>query len=125
MQVAALVAATGAPVDPKQPYAELWYVVLLLCRLCNHTSVSTQEQCQPLQSLQQKIICCRMGTHPNGPGLLADGDSISLKAWLDQHPAALGNEVLELFNGDLPFLFKVDNFSQTFSISKSLRRTAP
>lgn len=52
-------------------------------------------------------MCYRMGTHPNGPAALAADEAISLKSWLQGHPSALGDKVLEQFHRDLPFLFKV------------------
>ncbi len=47
-----------------------------------------------------------MGTHPSGPSILAD-TGITLKQWIEEHPAALGERVRARFGDDLPFLFKV------------------
>jgi mannose-6-phosphate isomerase len=47
-----------------------------------------------------------MGTHPSGPARVAGSDT-TLKAWLDDHPEALGPAVTKRFGNDLPYLFKV------------------
>eukprot|EP00884_Botryococcus_braunii_P009308 jgi/Botrbrau1/18379/Bobra.0403s0003.1 len=58
-----------------------------------------------------------MGTHTSGPALLvADNKAQTLKAWLDNHPEALGNRVLQRFGSDLPFLFKVLSVQTALSI---------
>ena len=48
-----------------------------------------------------------MGTHPSGPARLLAEEGTTLNAWLERHPAALGDAVRQRFGGDLPFLFKV------------------
>lgn len=47
----------------------------------------------------------RMGTHPSGPALITGTDT-TLKSWIEAHPEALGDRVLQRFGKDLPFLFK-------------------
>lgn len=49
-----------------------------------------------------------MGTHSSGPAVVDAGhQEQTLKAWLDNHPEALGDRVVQRFGPDLPFLFKV------------------
>lgn len=67
-----------------------------------------------------------MGTHPSGPARLQADEGTTLNAWLDAHPAALGEAVRQRFGNDLPFLFKACSRNQgksTPCVSKSL--TAP
>ncbi|KIY92119.1 mannose-6-phosphate isomerase [Monoraphidium neglectum] len=47
-----------------------------------------------------------MGTHPSGPAVISGSDT-TLRAWLEQHPEALGEAVAARFGGELPYLFKV------------------
>ena len=52
-----------------------------------------------------------MGTHKSGPSLVCFGNEtqpVLLKDWLDAHPEALGSKVVEKWQGELPFLFKVN-----------------
>lgn len=49
-----------------------------------------------------------MGTHPSGPAVISGHDT-TLKAWIQAHPEALGDAVLQRFGTDLPYLFKVNN----------------
>ena len=56
-----------------------------------------------------------MGTHKSGPSLVCSGNEtthpeVSLKDWLDAHPEALGPKVVERWQGELPYLFKVFRF---------------
>lgn len=54
-----------------------------------------------------------MGTHKSGPSLVIfESDTkgekrVPLKDWLDNHSETLGPKVLQRWNGELPFLFKV------------------
>jgi len=56
-----------------------------------------------------------MGTHPSGPSFVK-GSTQSLFDWLQQHPEALGEKVLERFGDDLPYLFKVLSVNTALSI---------
>ncbi|GBG00573.1 mannose-6-phosphate isomerase, partial [Raphidocelis subcapitata] len=56
-----------------------------------------------------------MGTHPSGPALIA-GSGTTLKAWIEQHPEALGEAVTKRFGSDLPYLFKVLSVETALSI---------
>jgi hypothetical protein len=47
-----------------------------------------------------------MGTHPSGPAVIT-GSQTTLKAWVQEHPEALGQAVQQRFGADLPYLFKV------------------
>ena len=52
-----------------------------------------------------------MGTHPSAPSslLLGNGNgTVLLKDWLVRNPDALGPAVAARWEGDLPFLFKVN-----------------
>ncbi|XP_024518728.1 mannose-6-phosphate isomerase 1 [Selaginella moellendorffii] len=60
-----------------------------------------------------------MGTHASGPSTVlrrGGAGQILLKDWLQRHPEALGDRVLERWNGDLPFLFKVLSVAKALSI---------
>lgn len=51
-----------------------------------------------------------MGTHPSGPSYVASevaGDAVSLKEWIAENPAVLGEKIADKWGPDLPFLFKV------------------
>lgn len=49
-----------------------------------------------------------MGTHESGPSfLIGEGKSRTLKSWISENPNVLGDEVVEKWGSDLPFLFKV------------------
>ena len=61
----------------------------------------------PLRTLTAPPGVLRMGTHPSGPARLLAEEGTTLNAWLEAHPAALGDAVRQRFGGDLPFLFKV------------------
>ena len=55
-----------------------------------------------------------MGTHASGPSRVVseeDKSEVLLKDWLDTHTEALGHNVLERWEGELPFLFKVQALS--------------
>jgi mannose-6-phosphate isomerase len=47
-----------------------------------------------------------MGTHPSGPSYVV-GDEVSLKEWIAENPAVLGQKIGDIWGPDLPFLFKV------------------
>ncbi len=47
-----------------------------------------------------------MGTHPSGHAALASKEHLTLAAWLEDHPEALGQQVLDHFGSGLPFLLK-------------------
>lgn len=56
-----------------------------------------------------------MGTHPNGPSRIASSGE-SLHEWIIQNPQALGDQVLNVFGVQLPFLFKVLSVNKALSI---------
>lgn len=56
-----------------------------------------------------------MGTHPNGPSRIASSGE-SLHEWIIQNPQALGDQVLNMFGVQLPFLFKVLSVNKALSI---------
>ncbi|KAK4776241.1 hypothetical protein SAY87_024202 [Trapa incisa] len=82
---------SGAGIDPQVPYAEFW-----------------------------------MGTHDSGPSFLqqANGQNgapedlqgVTLKSWISKNPSVLGEEVLQKWGYDLPFLFKVLSIAKALSI---------
>eukprot|EP00253_Pinus_taeda_P016862 PITA_16862 len=59
-----------------------------------------------------------MGTHDSGHSLviLQTGEQVPLKRWLEEHPEALGDKVVERWGIDLPFLFKVLSVGKALSI---------
>lgn len=60
-----------------------------------------------------------MGTHPNGPSQVNDPGSSekqSLLEWINSHDGCLGSKVSEIFEGKLPFLFKVLSVNKALSI---------
>ncbi|KAG9295418.1 hypothetical protein G9A89_013447 [Geosiphon pyriformis] len=58
-----------------------------------------------------------MGTHPNGPSLLADQPNTSLKDLISQNPDLyLSSKLATLYDNDLPFLFKVLSVEKALSI---------
>jgi len=62
-----------------------------------------------------------MGTHISGPSRVVseeDKSEVLLQDWLATHTEALGQNVLERWAGELPFLFKVD--SHYFHIFKNI-----
>lgn len=73
---------TGTGVDLEKPYAEFW-----------------------------------MGTHDSGPSFVEqpEGENVlseysqgvTLKSWISRNPSVFGDEVLQKWGYDLPFLFKV------------------
>lgn len=87
---------SGLEIEQDKPYAELW-----------------------------------MGTHASGPSFLVEsledgelngsesGKNVTLKYWIEQHPDVLGDKVVDKWNTDLPFLFKV------FLLSAMLRNSFP
>ena len=54
-----------------------------------------------------------MGTHPNGPSLLKTG--ATLQEHISGDKSALGEESRARFGDDLPFLFKVRQFSWDYT----------
>ncbi len=54
-----------------------------------------------------------MGTHPNGPSHVF-GTETTLKSVLNEHN--LSRNIVKLYNGDLPFLFKVLSIRKALSI---------
>lgn len=52
-----------------------------------------------------------IGTHESGPSFVNEarecGEDVTLKSWISRNPNVLGNEVLNKWGSDLPFLFKV------------------
>jgi len=56
-----------------------------------------------------------MGTHPNGPSVIKDGEQ-ALSQYIEEHPECLGEKVTELFGPQLPFLFKVLSVNTALSI---------
>ena len=58
-----------------------------------------------------------MGTHPNGPSVLAEQPSTSLKEKIESNPnELLSSKISEVYKGDLPFLFKVLSVRKALSI---------
>ncbi|KAG0596051.1 hypothetical protein M758_UG220000 [Ceratodon purpureus] len=59
-----------------------------------------------------------MGTHVSGPSRVVSEEEseVLLKDWLDTHTEALGQKVLERWEGELPFLFKVLSVAKALSI---------
>nr|CUU99531.1 hypothetical transcript [Hymenolepis microstoma] len=57
-----------------------------------------------------------MGTHPSGPSVLWNYRSISLDAYIKEHPEYLGITSVECFGHQLPFLFKVLSIGKALSI---------
>lgn len=136
-QVAKLVEGAGFEVDDSKPYAELWCVgqlkythlgTLLLVDLSQiafpqmvlHAAPATILQSLPLCATCRSILLhtrrtryemlstlCRMGTHPSGHAALASKQHLTLAEWLEDHPEALGQQVLQHFGTGLPFLLKV------------------
>lgn len=59
-----------------------------------------------------------MGTHKSGPSwVVSDNSPVLLKEWLDTHSEALGDKVAERWQGELPFLFKVDSQCPSLSLA--------
>jgi len=56
-----------------------------------------------------------MGTHPNGPSVIKDGEEL-LSSYIESHPECLGDKVTERFGAQLPFLFKVLSVNTALSI---------
>ncbi|CAG8473064.1 2511_t:CDS:2 [Cetraspora pellucida] len=57
-----------------------------------------------------------MGTHPNGPSTLAAQPTIFLKAVIRSKPEVITSELYKIYDGDLPFLFKVLSVGKALSI---------
>ena len=58
-----------------------------------------------------------MGTHPNGPSTVLDGENETLLSdWIYANVDVLGPTVKETFDGKLPFLFKVLSVNKALSI---------
>ena len=58
-----------------------------------------------------------MGTHPNGPSTVLDGENETLLSdWIDANADVLAPTVKETFDGKLPFLFKVLSVNKALSI---------
>eukprot|EP01018_Ginkgo_biloba_P009005 Gb_37331 [translate_table: standard] len=58
-----------------------------------------------------------IGTHDSGHSLvMLDNQVMRLKDWLQQHPEALGDRVVNIWGIDLPFLFKVLSVAKALSI---------
>ncbi|RIA95025.1 mannose-6-phosphate isomerase [Glomus cerebriforme] len=57
-----------------------------------------------------------MGTHPNGPSVLAEQPSNSLKEKIESNPDELLSPEISKIYGDLPFLFKVLSVRKALSI---------
>lgn len=58
-----------------------------------------------------------MGTHPNGPSTVLDGENETLLSdWIYANVDVLGPIVKETFDGKLPFLFKVLSVNKALSI---------
>ncbi|CAG8631503.1 13444_t:CDS:2 [Acaulospora morrowiae] len=56
-----------------------------------------------------------MGTHPNGPSVLAEQPTTYLKDIIKSNPEVLTSEIAKLYD-DLPFLFKVLSVNKALSI---------
>ncbi|KAA8547795.1 hypothetical protein F0562_004224 [Nyssa sinensis] len=68
-----------------------------------------------------------MGTHDSGPSFVvqsggngasigSEGGDVSLKSWIAQNPNVLGDNVVENWGSNLPFLFKVLSVAKALSI---------
>ena len=59
-----------------------------------------------------------MGTHPNGPSVLAEQPSNSLKEKIESNSSELllTSEISKIYKGDLPFLFKILSVRKALSI---------
>jgi len=77
-------ANSGAKIDPKKPYAELW--------------MGTLESGPSYVINKGKIL---------DNGKVGDLDCVSLKSWIEKNPHVLGDKVCQQWGCDLPFLFKV------------------
>uniref|UniRef100_A0A0D6R288 mannose-6-phosphate isomerase n=1 Tax=Araucaria cunninghamii TaxID=56994 RepID=A0A0D6R288_ARACU len=80
-------------------------------RLYSLVSKSPAEEDKPYAELW-------MGTHDSGHSLvvLEGEDRMPLRSWLEEHPEALGDKVVERWGIDLPFLFKVLSVAKALSI---------
>lgn len=56
-----------------------------------------------------------MGTHENGPSYLKDTD-VPLQKYIQENTKVLGNDVVQMFGSNLPFLFKVLSINKALSI---------
>ncbi|VDL54148.1 unnamed protein product [Hymenolepis diminuta] len=57
-----------------------------------------------------------MGIHPSGPSVLWNNHSVSLDAYIREHPEYLGTPCVNNFGQQLPFLFKVLSVAKALSI---------
>ncbi|XP_057831381.2 mannose-6-phosphate isomerase 1 isoform X2 [Cryptomeria japonica] len=82
-------------------------------RLYSLISKSPPEEDKPYAELW-------MGTHDSGHSLVVSEEEhtgkLPLRNWLQEHPEALGDKVLERWGIDLPFLFKVLSVGKALSI---------
>ncbi|XP_055518501.1 mannose-6-phosphate isomerase [Leucoraja erinacea] len=77
---------------------------------CNDSSVVIDEE-KPYAELW-------MGAHPKGDALICDNriSQKTLGQWISKHPNGLGSKVKDIFQGELPFLFKVLSVNISLSI---------
>ncbi|XP_078285997.1 mannose-6-phosphate isomerase isoform X2 [Rhinoraja longicauda] len=77
---------------------------------CNDSSVVIDEE-KPYAELW-------MGAHPKGDALICDNriSQKTLGEWISKHPDSLGSKVKDIFQGQLPFLFKVLSVNISLSI---------
>ncbi|XP_074267110.1 mannose-6-phosphate isomerase 1-like [Silene latifolia] len=57
-----------------------------------------------------------MGTHGSGSSYIEGSEGKTLKNWIEEHPYVLGDNVLDKYGCDLPFLFKVLSVAKPLSI---------
>ncbi|XP_072881614.1 mannose-6-phosphate isomerase isoform X1 [Hemitrygon akajei] len=59
-----------------------------------------------------------MGAHPKGDAVICDNriSQKTLGQWISEHPDSLGSKVKDVFQGQLPFLFKVLSVNISLSI---------
>jgi mannose-6-phosphate isomerase len=57
-----------------------------------------------------------MGTHPNAPSHVLDNDKTTLADLIKKNPSFSTDEIYKQYNGDLPFLFKIQSVGKALSI---------
>lgn len=57
-----------------------------------------------------------MGTHPTAPSIVMDGNNTPLSSLVNESAELSGKLVYDRFDGDLPFLFKIQSVRKALSI---------
>ncbi|XP_057664618.1 mannose-6-phosphate isomerase [Diorhabda carinulata] len=84
-------------------------------------SQSAVAQLLKKRNLDVKIDECKpyaelwMGTHVNAPSIIKETGEL-LSDYIDKNPKVLGEKVAEIFNNQLPFLFKILSVNKALSI---------